>query len=167
MSRTEADREDLFAEATALRRRAELRVPDLPRDENPVVAGFHADYRAGLYFGLTAADHLDPAGRLTRAFRTVGGEHRLYRSQGETLAELTRRRGPDRTALVRRDLGGDELAAFLAAARARHAALLAALTGGAELARIAGADCRAELAAFLRTALPPDAPLAPRYKGKR
>ena len=168
MPRAEADREDLFAGATALARRVELTAAGLPAAENPVVAGFHADGRASLYFGHAAADHLDPAGRLARAFRTgPGGEPRLYRTQGGALAELVRRRAPDRTALVRRDLAGDELAAFLAAARARHAALFDALTDGSAPTRAAGADCRGELAARLRAALPADGPLAPRYKGKR
>ena len=174
LPRTEADREDLFAEARALPRRVELAAPGAVPVGGAVVAGFHADGRASVYRGQGAADHLDPAGRLMRAFRTgpVGGgpdgAHRLYRTQGGTLAELVRRRTPGRTALVRRDLGGDELAAFLADARAALRRLAADLEGDRlEPLRTAGADCRADLAAFLKTCLPADGPLAPRYKGKR
>ena len=146
-------------------RRAELAAPGEPA----VVAGFHADGRASVYRGQHAADHLDPAGRLMRAFRTgPDGVPRLYRTQGETLAELVRDRSPERTALVRRDLGGGELAAFLADARAALRRLAADLTAGRLTPlRTAGADCRADLAAFLRRCLPADGPLAPRYKGKR
>ena len=167
MSRTEADREDLFAEAVALRRRVELTAPGLPAAANPVVAGFHADGRAGVYCGGNSADHFDPAGRLARAFRTANnGEPVLYRSQGATLAELVRRREAGRTVLSRRDLPADELAAFLAATRDRLRAVAAALTDGPPT-RTAGDDPRADLAAFLLAAVPADGPLAPRYKGKR
>ena len=163
-----------------MRRRVELAVPGLPGCENPVVAGLHADGRASLYYGPTAADHLDPAGRLMRAFRTgrpeskdpaAGrdglGEARLYRSQGDTLAALTRVRTADRTELRRQDLDPWQLWRFLEKARRRLAELAKALADGTDPRRVAGADPRGDLAALLAAALPADGPLAPRYKGKR
>lgn len=106
MTRHEADREDLFAEATALVRRAELACPGLAE---PVVAGFRRDGGLSLYLGGEPAFHFDPQGRLKRAYR--GG--RLYRTQGETLAELTRERTPAVTLLSRRDLPPAECEAFV------------------------------------------------------
>ena len=169
MARTEIDRDDLFAEAVALSRRVELVTPTLDRTERPVVAGFHRDGRASVYYGSSFADHLDAAGRLTRAFRTApDGAPRLYRSQGCALAELIRYRSSERTALVRRDLQSGELEAFLSATRVRLHALARLLAeGNHELLRMTDEDPRAELAAFLAAALPTDGPLAPRYKGKR
>ncbi|MFH5805735.1 hypothetical protein [Alienimonas sp. DA493] len=168
MARTEADREDLFAEAVALVRRAERVLPNLPEEQNPVVAGVHRDGRVSVYCGGAVADHFDSAGRLARAFRSAGdGTPRLYRSQGDTLAELVRRRAADRTTLVRRDLAAEELAAFLAATRARLGVLAAGLAGPETPRRVAGEDPSADLAAFLAAALPADGPLAPRFKGKR
>ncbi|QDT13951.1 hypothetical protein [Alienimonas californiensis] len=168
MAHTEADRDDLFAEAVALVRRAEHVVPGLPDEQNPVVAGLHLNGRVSVYCGGTVADHFDPAGRLARAFRTdAEGTPRLYRSQGDTLAELVRRRSETGTTLVRRDLGPGELAAFLAATRARLAVLAAGLAGPEASRRVAGEDPSSDLSAFFAVALPADGPLAPRFKGKR
>lgn len=111
MARHEADREDLMAEATALSPRLELAVPEEPE---PVVAGFRGA-RLSLYFGGDPVYHFDEARRLRRAF--VGGQ--LYRTQGQTLARLTRVRTTATTDLVRRDLSPDELAGFLADMRQR------------------------------------------------
>lgn len=107
MARQETDPEDLFSESTALVRRAELAGRGLAE---PVVVGFRRDGGLSVYFGPDPAYHFDPAGRLKRAYR--GG--RLYRTQGETLAELTRERTPKETALRRRDLRPEECEAFLA-----------------------------------------------------
>ncbi|NNJ25360.1 hypothetical protein [Alienimonas chondri] len=169
MARTESDREDLFAEAVALRRRVEFVVPGLPGAMNPVVAGVHRDGRVSMYCGGAAADHFDPSGRLTRSFAVgANGVPRLYRSQGDTLAELIRECSADRTTLVRRDLPTEELAAALQAIRDRLRTVAAALAdGSAEPLRITDDDPRADLAAFFATALPADTPLAPRFKGKR
>ncbi len=169
MARTETDRDDLFAEAVAMPRRAEFVAPDLPNEQSPIVAGVHRNGRVSVYCGGAVADHLDAAGRLTRAFRTGdAGAPLLYRSQGETLAELIRVRSAAGTSLVRRDLSAGELRTFLAAARDRLRALGRALRAGDEaLLRVTDEDPRVELAAALAAALPADAPLAPRFKGKR
>ena len=165
LSRTETDRDDLFAEAAAMPRRIEC----VRNGGAAVVAGLRSDGRASVYFAGTTADHLDAGGRLLRAFRTgPDGVHRLYRTQGDTLAELVRSRSAGGTALLRRDLEPGELAAFLAESRARLRGFAAELRAGSTTAvRSAGGDCRTELAAALAVALPTDEPLAPRYKGKR
>jgi hypothetical protein len=110
MPRHEADREDLMAEATALRERVELAIPGEPEN---VVAGFRENGFFSLYFGPDPLFHFDAEGRLRRAF--VAGD--LYRSQGRTLSRLTRTRSGGEVHLVRYDLEPEELAQFLAEMR--------------------------------------------------
>jgi hypothetical protein len=74
MSRNESDREDLMAEATALRRRVQLQVPG---EALSIIAGFRDEGRVSIYFGPDPVYHFDEQGRLRRAF--VAG--RLYRTQ--------------------------------------------------------------------------------------
>ncbi|QDT47982.1 hypothetical protein Pan258_20220 [Symmachiella dynata] len=102
----ESDREDLMKEATALRRRCEL---SLPNDDNTVIAGFREDGRFSLFFGADPAFHFDVVGRLRRGF--CSGD--LYRTQGNTLARLTRHREAGKSLLLRHDLTEEELATFL------------------------------------------------------
>jgi hypothetical protein len=123
MSRHEADREDLMAEATALRERIEL---ELPGETKRVVAGFRDEGRFSLYFGPDPVFHFDAGGALRRAF--VGGD--LYRSQAQTLARLTRTRIGSKVNLVRHDLDPCELESFLAAMRERLDQLQTALRSG-------------------------------------
>ena len=112
MSRNETDREDLMAEATALRRRVELQVPG---EAQSVIAGFWDAGRVSIYFGPDPVYHFDEQGRLRRAFEAG----RLYRTQGTTLARLTRERTDETTSLVRHDLSDAELQDFLAVMRSR------------------------------------------------
>ncbi|MBW3542745.1 MAG: hypothetical protein KY476_20980 [Planctomycetes bacterium] len=166
MSRTETDREDLLAEAVALVRRVELRVPGLPEN---LVAGFRSDGRLSVYFGGDPAYHFDAAGRLRRAF--VDGE--LFRTQGTTLARLRRTRTPAVTELVRWDLPLGELKAFIERMRGQCELLLRATepeasAPGAVLRRVPGDDhLLPELRRMLETILSTDEPLAPPIKGKR
>ena len=97
MARQESDRDDLMGEATALVRRAEWKPLS---GVEAVVTGFRRDGSMSLYFGADPVYHFDETGRLKRAF--LAG--RLYRTQGTTLAELTRRREKTETHLIRRDL---------------------------------------------------------------
>lgn len=106
MAREESDREDLIREATALVRRAEWKPVS---GTETVVTGFRSDGSLSLYFGAELVYHFDPAGGLKRAYRAG----RLYRTQGATLAELTRERTETETRLVRRDLEPSELGDFL------------------------------------------------------
>ena len=93
-------------EAVALPRRVQLQIDG---HDDPVIAGFFRDDRLAIYFGGDPVFQFDVDGRLRRAF--VNG--RLYRTQGSTLAELSRIRTADSTELSRRDLSSAELEAFL------------------------------------------------------
>jgi hypothetical protein len=133
MARREVDREDLMREATALCERVEMRYGDEPE---PVVAGFSRDGRLSLYFGSEPVYHFDPQGRLRRAYS--GGN--LYRSQGTTLARLTRVRAERATDLERHDLAQPELQLFLLQMRNRVQSLADALRSkrGQTLRRVPG-----------------------------
>jgi hypothetical protein len=124
MARHEADREDLMREATAFRQRGEFAVPGEPE---PVFAGFRDDGRLSIYFGSDPMYQFESNGALRRAF--VDGA--LYRSQGETLAKLIRRRTETETVLLRQDLSFDELFTFLAQMRQRCERLWTSLRSGA------------------------------------
>ncbi len=115
--RLEVDREDLMREATALRERAEFRVPHEPET---VIAGYRNSGSLSVYFGPDPCFHFDAAGGLRRAF--VGGD--LLRTQGQTLARLRRLRTGGTVELRRHDLSADELETFLRNARTRLTALL-------------------------------------------
>lgn len=112
MARIESDREDLMREATALVRRVEFH---MPQEDEPIVAGFHRDGRVSIYFGGDPVYHLDAEAGLRRAF--VDGD--LFRTQGDTLARLTRQRTESESILARVDLNADQLEMFLHRAVAR------------------------------------------------
>jgi hypothetical protein len=98
--------EDLMRELVALTERVELQGPALA---DRIVAGFHRDGRLSVYFGEDPYYQFDPDGRLRRAL--VDG--RLFRTQGNGLAALTRVRSAEATELVRRDLDSAELEQFV------------------------------------------------------
>ena len=123
MARHEADREDLMREATALSPRIELA---LPGRAQRLVAGSRSGGRLSLYFGADPVYHFDSAGRLGRAY--CAGS--LYRSQGTTVARLTRHRTPQETRLQRHDLNALELDEFLRAMRRHMAELRETLDAG-------------------------------------
>ncbi len=165
MARHEDNREDLFAEATAFDRRAEFIVGD---SDQPILFGEKADGAWSLYFSADPVFHFDATGRLKRAF--VDG--RLYRTQGDTLAELTRECSDQVTVLRRRDLTKLERDRFLALLRIRLTALLTASEGGKlSILRVepADSDPLSRLATVVRKSLAAaDAAfLAPRFRGKR
>ncbi len=145
MARHEADREDLMAEATALRERVELALPD---EAEHLVAGFREEGRFSLYFGSDPVFHFDTDGSLRRAF--VEGD--LYRSQAPTLARLTRTRTGSAVILARHELDAQELERFLAAMRERLDRALAALRSGAALI-VRQVPAETELPRRLMTAL--------------
>lgn len=113
MAQNESDREDLMGEAVSLVRRIECRAAD---DSSVSVMGFNELGWLFVYRGHDPMYRFDDQQRLRRAF--VDGL--LYRTEGKTLAQLTRRRdpltsapeGPKRTSLVRRDLSVEELDRF-------------------------------------------------------
>ena len=130
MARHEADREDLLAEAQALLPRAEWR---LPGRSELVTAGLRRDGFVSVYFGGDPCYHFDREGRLRRAFVA----NSLYRTQGTTLARLTRERTATETRLNRVDLSADEVQEFLAEMQSHLARFLAAADSGeADLLRL-------------------------------
>ena len=148
MARHETDREDLMAEAIALRQRVALKVPG---ESECVVAGFRDNGCCSIYFGPDPVYHFDSSGGLRRAF--IAGD--LYRGQGRTLARLTRTRTGGEVQLIRRDLNPAELACFLAAMRGQLERLHDALVD--DSARVvqqvpAEADIRPRLVALLSAA---------------
>src|SRR4029077_15594660 len=103
MARHEAEREDLMGEAKALRERVEYSIDGQPE---AIVAGFRPTGQWSLYFGSDPVYHFAADGALRRAF--CGDE--LYRTQGTTLARLSRVRTAEEVQLVRHDLSPVELA---------------------------------------------------------
>lgn len=156
-----------MGEATALRERVELVVAGEGESSSvaTVVVGFRGDGRWSVYFGGDAAFHFNAGGRLRRAFF----ENDLYRSQGTTLARLTRVRTADETALRRHDLSDDELTAFLARVRSRLEDLLAAMQGNrARVVRVIpqNAELCPRVTAAIGAALVPQLRLSPAIKGR-
>lgn len=170
MARTESDREDLILEAAGLPDRAEWRIPTEPA---PVVTGIKRDGGLCIYFDADPVYQFAPDGGLRRAF--VNGL--LYRTQGHTLACLTRTRLPagdaaaPTTTLLRRDLDPAQLEQFLAVMTERLSTLNDAfLQGRVSLLRCAASDASGRLPDFGRLldgVLAKQPHLAPPYAGRR
>ncbi len=122
MARNESDREDLFAEAVTLVRRAEA----VLANSVPILAGIKTNGDVSFYFGPDCVYHVDAAGRFRRAF--VDGF--LYRSRGDGLSRLRRDRTETETALLRTDLPDDEAMRFLTAMHDSLRTLRTAITTG-------------------------------------
>jgi len=122
MARYESDRDDLFAELKTYVPRWEFRVP---QEAGPVTVGLREDGRMAIYFSQDPCFHFDAEQRLLRAF--VGGE--IYRTQGNFLARLQRRRSSHLTELVRTDLRDQDLITFLESIASRMAHLARELAG--------------------------------------
>jgi hypothetical protein len=162
MARTKTDREDLMTDAVAFVRRIEFTVP---AQESRVVCGIRRDGAFSIYAGQDSVFHFDRNCRLRRAFRNG----RLYRTQGDTLAELTRERG-ESTTLVRNDLSPTLLAEFLRDMRQTLQALRAALADGSAVVRRQVPEDDGELAGdvggVLDRILRNESALAPAIAGK-
>ncbi len=139
MARESADRDDLMAEAVTLLPRVEFVIRD-PALE--IVAGRRTDGRWSVFFGGDPVYHFDAQHRLRRAF--VEGV--LYRSQGTTLARLTRQESSAQTVLLRHDLADDELKIFWLTLR-RHLQFIA--------------DAWSQWQILMRSTIPPDAEYLP------
>lgn len=107
MARHESDREDLFAELAALTPRLELQL----RETGQIVCAGCRESTGGwsLFLGPEEVYHTDADSRLRRAY--VRGH--LYRSEGNTLSQLTRERTPEQTVLRRHDLSREDVELFL------------------------------------------------------
>jgi len=163
MARQEQDREDLYAEAIACRERAEIIWPAI---SEPVLLGWREDGRADCFFGADPVYHFDHQGQLRRAY--VGGK--LYRTQGETLAELTRERTPTQTVLARIDLSREQCEEFREQMfeRIRHLQnALAEQTFTLLRGTLTAAELRDRGAQLCQQVLEAPRFLAPRFPGKR
>ena len=123
VARHAEDREDLFAEATALTTRFEF---ESWEESEVIVAGCRANGAWSIYFGAEPCYHFDPEGRLRRAF-AFGY---LYRTQGNTLARLKRVQTGDEVVLQRTDLGSTDLGYFMGRLRGKVDTILSLLNDG-------------------------------------
>lgn len=119
-SRIEADREDLMAEAANLPERVELSVPGI---DTPVTIGRNVAGHWSFYLGADPVYRFDADLGLRRAVR----DGKLYRTQGTTLAELTRVRLDQETQLQRRDLSDSEVVDVLTKIREELGSVLSGL----------------------------------------
>lgn len=110
-SRIEADREDMLAEAVNLPERIEVELSGI---DSPVTIGRNRLGFWSFYFGPEPVYRFDAEMQLRRAVHSG----KLYRTQGTTLAELTRVRLEHETQLQRRDLSGPEAEELLSKFRA-------------------------------------------------
>ncbi len=173
MGRVERDREDLMAEATALRHRAEFTSApqncaefSSPGDGESVIVGFRSSGGMSVYFGPDPCYHFDAAGRLRRAF--VDGQ--LYRTQGTTLAQLQRHRTEGTTTLQRHDLDQTALDDFLQHCRQRLQQFAEGLEHGVSVCCHSvpeSTDVVSEVIHGLRQVLQAPLTLAPAIAGKR
>jgi hypothetical protein len=115
--------EGLMRELVALSERVELQGPAVA---DRIVAGFRQDGRLSVYNGEDWCYQFDPGGRLRRAL--IDG--RLFRTQGNGLAALTRGRNPHETVLIRHDLDSAEIEQFVGLMLNRLRALNDALLSG-------------------------------------
>ena len=163
MARQEQDREDLFAEAIACRERAEVQ---LQGGQEPVLLGWREDGRFDCFFGGDPVYHFNAQGELRRAF--VNGK--LYRTQGETLAELTRERQAEQSLLLRHDLTAEACNRFCEHMQAQLRSLADALaSGNFEVLRTTLPDDQFQQqgVAACQRVLSAVRCLAPRFPGKR
>jgi hypothetical protein len=131
MARNETDRDDLMREMTSLVRRLECRYAV---EAKLAVIGFNSQGWLFVYLGSDPMYRFDEQSRLRRAF--VDGL--LLRTEGHTLATMTRQREPasnpprvgNSTTLVRRDLSPEQLAQFRLRMRKELASLCTGLRDG-------------------------------------
>ncbi len=133
MARIEADREDLFEEFRSAKVKWEMRIPGF---DTEVILGVRRDDRLSVYFGPDPCYHYDAQSRLLRAFANGF----LYRTQGSTLARLTRERTPETTTLLRHDLSPVELEEFLQVMTTKISLLSNALNAGSQTLMRSNAD---------------------------
>jgi hypothetical protein len=118
-----SEREDLFAEATALVERVSIR---LAGNSEPTVVGFRRDGSASFYLDPQRVYQFNAAGQLRRAHF---GEQLLKAERGGLIA-LDRRRSAEAIELVRHALTGPETEAFLSEMRQHLRSLNDALAVG-------------------------------------
>ncbi|QDT92710.1 hypothetical protein [Gimesia algae] len=166
MALHEQDREDLMREATALFPRAEFQV-ELP--EAPLFWGQKKNGHFAFYFGSDPVYQFDQNAELRRAF--IDGK--IYRTQGSTLARLTRVHNSAESILQRYDLTETELKACLQAMTQRFQQLDLVWLDPQKvqmvqsLAECSDLDLRNLIHKQIRQVLQHSQQLAPRIRGKR
>jgi len=106
MARESKDREDLFAEATALVERVEFSIPAFA---DRIVAGFRRDGGLSLFFGAETVYQFNSSGELRRAFATG----LIYKAERRQLVSLSRVQSEQGVELLRHDLAPAEQLQFL------------------------------------------------------
>ncbi|MCA9014406.1 MAG: hypothetical protein KDA77_03650 [Planctomycetaceae bacterium] len=166
MARNEQDREDLMREATALFPRAELQIA---HEAFPVFWGQKKSGFFSFYFGSDPVYQFDQTAALRRAYI----EGALYRTQGTTLARLSRVRSSEETVLKRYDLSITEVEALLQAMADRFRRLESAFSeesgiqGIQTLPEDSERELRLQIQAQIQQVLQHADRLAPRIRGKR
>ena len=102
MAREEAKKEDLIREATALRRRLELRIRVWPE---PIVIGFRRDGSASFFFGEEPVFQFNTQLELRRVFN----DGKLIKAVKGKLVSMTKVRTETQLELRSRELKEDEL----------------------------------------------------------
>lgn len=159
MARNEADREDLLAEAIALTRRVEIQTVT---ESSNIVIGFRTTGWLSIYFGQDLMYQFDEVGRFRRGFAAG----MLYRTQGNTIAQMHRQRSETETTLVRRDLSSEQLRQFQERLHDKIRSLQSLLASGAfvVLRRIPDEDIIPEVITFQDRILASQQFLAPAIK---
>ena len=164
MARQESDREDLIREATALVERIEIRQPG---NSFETVIGFKRTGGLSIYFGADPVYQFDSTGAFRRGY--LNGC--LLRTQGTTIAELTRQRTETESHLLRRDMESGELAQVRENALAQLRRLARQLEAGEpEVLRSVTDDedrLVLQIAQFVNTVISEDFRLAQVIKGRR
>lgn len=162
MARHEADREDLFDEFRSAMQKWEVQPTEAAP---PVVCGIRKDGRRSIYLDQDHCYHFNEHCQLMRAYHAGS----LYRTQGRTLAKLTRERTASETILHRVDLSEDQLAEFLDNLQDSLSALLESLSPSHSLLLRAvppEADI-SEMIAVIRSLCERNVQLAPAYATRR
>lgn len=166
MALHEQDREDLMREAIALFPRAEFRVP---QESEPVFWGQKRSGQFSFYFGGDPVYQFDDQGHLRRAYL----DGHLYRTQGNTLARLTKVRTADSSTLERYDLTQAELEDVLHRMADRFTRLQTELEAPDRfqlteyLTDSTEEELREQIQAQIALVLQGATQLAPRIRGKR
>ncbi len=162
MARTEADRDDLFKEFRSARIKWELKIPG---SDSNVILGIRHDDRLSIYFGPDPCYHYNAQNRLLRAFANGF----LYRTQGKTLARLTRERTPETTTLMRHDLSDEELDVFLRAMIENLTLLSNILSNGEQTLLRTNTETQglSEVQDRIKETISVDVPLAPAYPTRK
>ncbi len=136
---------------------------------NPIFWGQKKNGHFSFYFGSDPVYQFDQNGLLRRAF--INGD--LYRTQGITLARLTRERVSSQTVLIRHDLTGIELESCLQTMKKRFEKLESTFKNSEDdifiqsLSNSSPGELQELIHSQMKQILRQSDQLAPRIRGKR